>query len=77
MATYGLRLIVEGPNVQETPMLDALYEGGCDDALVGSIDGAQYLDFDRTAPTIEEAIRSAIADAESVNGIEVVGVDRD
>lgn len=58
-------------------MLDALYESGCDDALAGSADGAQYLDFTRTAQTIEEAIRSAIADVESVAGVTVVGVDRD
>ncbi|MXZ62614.1 MAG: hypothetical protein F4Y98_03180 [Chloroflexi bacterium] len=77
MPTHGFRLIVEGPDVHETPLPDALYASGCDDALVGSIDEAQYLDFTRVAPTIDEAIRSAIADVESVDGIKVVGVNWD
>lgn len=77
MQTYDFRLIVQGPDVHETPTLDALFESGCDDALVGSIDGVQYLDFNRTAPTIGAAIRSGIEDVESVDSIKVVGVDRD
>ena len=77
MSTYNFSLIVEGHDLHSGRVLDALYESGYSDALVAITDGVQYLHFDRTAPTIEEAIRSAIADAESVNGIEVVGVDRD
>lgn len=77
MPTHGFRLIVDGPDVQKTPRLDALFESGCDDALAGSMDCAQYLDFDRAAPTIEAAIRSAIENVESVDSLRVVRVIED
>lgn len=46
--------------------LDNLFEAGCDDALVHSVDGVWYVDFDREAPTLREAVTSAIADVGSV-----------
>ena len=54
----------------EDPLLDALYEAGCDDALVGH----RRLDFARRADSWEEALKSARADAESVPGVRVVAV---
>ena len=60
MATHRFTLIVEGPDLQAEPLVDHLYEAGCDDALAGRSHGAQCLDFDREAPSIEEAILSSI-----------------
>ena len=54
----------------EDSLFDALYEAGCDDALVGH----RRLDFAREAETWEEALKSAQADAESVPGVRVVSV---
>ena len=54
----------------EDPLLDALYEAGCDDALVGH----RRLDFARRAGSWEEALKSARADAESVPGVRIVAV---
>ena len=54
-------------------VFDALYEAGCDDALVGH----SRLDFSRRADTWEAALRSARADAESVPGVRVVAVKID
>lgn len=74
MPAYQFMLIVDGPDLQEDGRIDALYEAGCADALVGRSHGAQYLDFDRDAPTPEGAVASAIADAERVDGVRVVRV---
>ena len=57
----------------EDSLLDALYEAGCDDALVGH----RRLDFARRAASWEAALRSARADAESVPGVRIVAVKID
>ena len=44
--------------------VDALYEAGCDDAVVAVVDGAVYLDFNREAPSFDEAVESAKRDVE-------------
>ena len=45
---------------------DALYAAGCDDGTPASRDGVAWVHFDRVAPSLEEAIRSAIAQIQSV-----------
>ena len=72
MSTFTFTLIVEGTDLQSDDTVDALYEAGCDDALVGRSDGIHYLDFDREAASLEEAVLSAVADIESVDGLTVV-----
>lgn len=54
-------------------VFDALYEAGCDDALVGH----HRLDFAREADTLSDALASAKADAESVPGVRVLSVNID
>lgn len=54
-------------------VFDALYEAGCDDALVGR----HRLDFAREAETLAEALKSAKSDAESVPGVRVLSVNID
>ena len=72
MSAYQFILLVEGPDLQTGHGIDALYEVGCNDALVGRTDGVQYLDFDREAPNPKTAILSAIADVERLPGVEVI-----
>ena len=72
MSAYQFTLLVEGPDLQSDKSIDALFEAGCNDALVGRTDGIQYLDFDREAPNPESAILSAIADVERLPGVEVI-----
>ena len=74
MSTYHFTLIVDGVDLQEEPVVNGLFESGCDDALVGSTDGVQFLDFDRDASSLGEAVLSAVADAERVDGVRVVRV---
>ena len=72
MKSHHFTLIVDSPDLESDAVLDALFEAGCDDALVGRSDGVQYLDFDRKAESTVTAILSAIADVESVPGVEVI-----
>ena len=71
MQAFTFTLMVEGPDLQTDELVDALYEAGCDDALVGRSDGVQFLDFDREADSVGEAVLSAVADVESVEGLSV------
>jgi transcriptional regulator with XRE-family HTH domain len=63
--TYPFVLVLK--NIDEnTPNLeDILYEAGCDDALINFRNGTVYLDFDRQAISLEEAVMSAIKDIEA------------
>ncbi|MDE2719436.1 hypothetical protein [Candidatus Palauibacter polyketidifaciens] len=74
MKIHSFTLIVEGVDIHEQAVLDALYEAGCDDALVATTNGIQHLDFGREAASLSEAISSAVADAESVDGLRVVRI---
>ena len=74
MSTHHFTLIVDGPDVQSDAVIDALYEAGCDDALIGRTDGIQYVEFDREASGVVEAVLSAVADIERVDGVKVVRI---
>lgn len=65
MTDYQFTVIVHGADLQSEEAVDALFEAGCDDALIGVVDGAQYLDFDRQAESFEQAVVSAVAAIES------------
>ena len=74
MSTFHFTLIVDGPDLQDQFLIDRLFEAGCDDATIGSSDGVQYVDFDREAEALEDAILSAIDDLEKLEGVEVVRI---
>src|SRR3990167_4839090 len=65
--TYQFTLVLK--NIDEnTPNLeDSLYEAGCDDALINFRNGTVYLDFDRKASSLEQAVLSAIKNVESAS----------
>ncbi|MDE0700697.1 MAG: hypothetical protein F4Y27_08245 [Acidimicrobiaceae bacterium] len=72
MPEFEFMLVVEGADPQSDEVANALYEAGCSDALIHSCDGIDYLDFAREAESLEEAVLSAVADIESVDGLKVV-----
>ena len=74
MSTHHFTLIVDGPDIQSGEVVDALYYAGCDDALVGRPDGGQYIEFDREAAELVEAVLSAVTDIERVEGVKVVRI---
>ncbi len=59
--------------------LDRLFEAGCDDALIGCTAGEWSAGFDRDAPSLAEAVLSAVRDVEAagVEGLAVEGVKAD
>lgn len=56
---------------------DALIDAGCDDATLSGKGDLAFADFTREAPTMLDAIISAIAAIETVEGLEVLRVDPD
>jgi hypothetical protein len=53
---------------------DMLYEAGCGDAGVETGPQGTVIDFDREAPSLAQAIASAVHDIEKVPGLRAVGV---
>ena len=74
MTFHHFTLIVDGPDLQDDTLIDAAFEAGCDDAAIGRIDGIQYVDFDREAASLDQAIISAVADLERISGVDVVRI---
>jgi hypothetical protein len=74
----SFRLVLQGASELTPEIAHALYEAGCDDALIGSRDGVLFADFDREAPSSAAAILSAIRQVESAGvGLSVVRVEPD
>lgn len=73
---FDFALIVAGvPELTDT-VQDALFEAGCDDATLSIQHGLLYMEFSRTAPSIKDAILSAIRDViKSGIGAAVLRVD--
>lgn len=55
---------------------DALFEAGCSDALLAYYNNSVFLEFNRQAPSYEQAVMSAIRDIESAK-IGAIIVSRD
>ena len=71
---YGFALEIRGLDIFNDEVIDALYEAGCDDALIGQFMGVDRLDFNREARSCCEAVRSAIEDVQSVPSASVTCV---
>ncbi len=68
MDNFSFLVGVTGIDIGDVPYEDALFEAGCDDALVLVVDGELRLDFDRQAKTFEMAVESAKADIYKAGG---------
>lgn len=66
--TFSFTLVLAGVTEVTEDLENALFEAGCDDALLGMRDGVLFLDFDREGPSWAEAILSAIADVQRSDG---------
>ena len=75
--TYTFTLVAEGADLTSGEIVDALYEAGCGDALFGSRGAVHFGEFDREAPSLAEAVVSAIQQMESVAPLRVVRVEPD
>jgi hypothetical protein len=69
-------LLLAGVTELTSELQDRLFEAGCDDATISERSGRIFLTFTREAPTLRDAILSAIADIEKANaGAQVLRVD--
>jgi len=73
---HDFALIVDGVEELTQSVEDALFSAGCDDATLSLQYGLLYLEFSRSAKSLEEAIISAINDVRKAGiGAEVLRVD--
>jgi hypothetical protein len=62
MASHAfiLRFVLPDPGANPAHFLDALFEAGCDDAVIGiGLPGSVALDFSRESVSVDVAVRSA------------------
>jgi hypothetical protein len=64
LKTYSFTMVLSEVTEITVEMADALFEAGCDDSTPGSRCGVVYVHFDREAPTLGDAIGSAVKDVE-------------
>jgi len=76
MNKHDFTLVVSNRVELTESVANALYAAGCDDATPGTCEGIVTLDFHRDAASLEEAIRTAIANVRSA-GLEVDRVEID
>jgi hypothetical protein len=62
--THNFVLVLSGVSEPDSRLEDGLYEAACDDATLSFRSGIAYLVFDRLAPSLEDAILSAVRDVE-------------
>lgn len=64
MERHEFQLVLAGVDEMTEGVSSALYEAGCDDGTPFSAGGVAAVGFTREAESLEEAVRSAIADVE-------------
>ena len=62
MRAYIFTLVLAGVSVINRKVEDALYEAGCDDALLALLGGVPTLEFTREADSLHHAVLSAVRD---------------
>jgi hypothetical protein len=62
VAVYDFQLVLGNVTAMSGETADALFEAGCDDGTPFSSQGVAGVGFSREATSLEEAVRSAIAD---------------
>lgn len=63
-------LVLAPPHLTDD-QCNALYEAGCADGTISTSQGVTRIDFAREAPSLEQAIRSALANVNAA-GLQVV-----
>ncbi len=73
---HEFTLVLDGIQDYDERMEDALFEAGCDDATLSKRCGRVFLTFSRQAPSIRDAVLSAIGNVRKANvGATVLRVD--
>ncbi|MBI1831391.1 MAG: hypothetical protein HYR84_08075 [Planctomycetes bacterium] len=78
MKKHAFTLVLSGISEITPELADGLYEATKGDIELNLRDGIAYLEFERSAPTLRQAITSAIDDVEGAElGVRVVRVESD
>ena len=64
MQKYEFQVILSGVNEMTEEVSNALYDAGCEDGTPFSSQGVAAIGFTREANSLDEAIRSAVADVQ-------------
>ena len=62
---YDFTVYLQGTPELTDEMADALFEAGCDDGSPGSCERVVSIDFHREAKSLDEAVRTAVANIEA------------
>jgi hypothetical protein len=73
MSDYEFTLLIEG-DLTDASIVAALYDAGCDDATFGVVDGVSFGEFVREAPSLPDALWSAIGQVETT-GLTAIRVE--
>lgn len=65
MKTYEFDVILKDVSEITDEQADLLFAAGCDDGTPASCDGRAWVHFDREASSLEDGIRSAVAQIQS------------
>ncbi|HYV35530.1 MAG TPA: hypothetical protein VE988_07495 [Gemmataceae bacterium] len=76
MKTYEFDVVLMDQSEISDDLADALFAAGCDDGTPVSSKGLAWIHFDRDATSLEEALRSAVAQVRAA-GLSVAKVELD
>ena len=76
MKTYEFDVILKDLSEVTDDQADRLFAAGCDEGSPASCDGVAWIHFDKEATSLEEAIRSAVAQIQAA-GFQVSKVELD
>lgn len=76
MKKYEFDVVLNGAAEVTDEQADALFAAGCDDGTPTSCNGSAWIHFDRDAVSLEEAIRSAVAQVRAA-GFSVCKIELD
>ncbi|HKM72968.1 MAG TPA: hypothetical protein VJX94_23375 [Stellaceae bacterium] len=65
---YAFTLEVSGIDAGRENYEDALYQAGCEDALIAVVNDTMFLDSHRDGLSFEDAVKSASRDVERAGG---------
>jgi len=65
MKTYEFDIVLKGLCEVTDEQADRLFAAGCDDGTPASRNGVAWVHFDRQAASLEDAIRSAVAQVQT------------
>ena len=76
MKNYEFDVVLKDVSELTDDQADMLFASGCDDGTPAGCDGVVWIHFDRQAPSLENAIRSAMAQIHAA-GFKVSKVELD